>query len=57
MITKLYCMNITSKDPKALTDFYRMIGAPVFVEKVKQINGQGCTNCLSAVCNGSIISV
>lgn len=32
MITKLHYVNITSKDPKALADFYRAIGAPVFVE-------------------------
>ena len=32
MITKIHCVNITSKDPKALADFYRAIGAPVFVE-------------------------
>lgn len=25
-------MNITSKDPKALAEFYRAIGAPVYVE-------------------------
>lgn len=32
MIKYFQCMNISSKDPKALTDFYRLIGAPVFVE-------------------------
>lgn len=32
MITKFSCVNITSKDPKALAEFYRTIGAPVFVE-------------------------
>jgi len=32
VITKLHCVNITSKDPKALADFYRTIGAPVYVE-------------------------
>ena len=32
MITKLHCVNITSKDPEALADFYRAIGAPVFVK-------------------------
>lgn len=32
MITKFHSVNITSKDPKALAEFYRTIGAPVFVE-------------------------
>lgn len=32
MIQNLQCVNISSKDPKALADFYRSIGAPVFVE-------------------------
>lgn len=32
MITKFHCVNITSKDPKALAKFYRAIGAPVYVE-------------------------
>lgn len=32
MIQKFSCVNIASKDPKALADFYRTIGAPVFVE-------------------------
>ncbi|MDI9470257.1 MAG: VOC family protein [Bacillota bacterium] len=31
MIKKLLCVNISSKDPKALAEFYRTIGAPVFV--------------------------
>ena len=31
MITKLACVNITSKDPKKLADFYKMVGVPVFV--------------------------
>lgn len=31
MITKLACVNISSKDPKKLADFYKMIGFPVFV--------------------------
>lgn len=26
------CVNISSKDPKALADFYKTIGAPVFAE-------------------------
>lgn len=30
MITKFECININSKDPKALYDFYEAIGAPVF---------------------------
>ena len=32
MIKNFQCVNISSKDPKALADFYRLIGAPVFVE-------------------------
>lgn len=32
MITKLSCVNITSKDPKGLADFYKTIGIPVFVQ-------------------------
>lgn len=32
MIKNLQCVNISSKDPKTLADFYRAIGAPVFVE-------------------------
>lgn len=32
MIKNLECVNISSKDPKALAEFYRTIGAPVFVE-------------------------
>lgn len=32
MIQNFQCVNISSKDPKALADFYRSIGAPVFVE-------------------------
>lgn len=31
MITELQCVNISSKDPKALAEFYQAIGAPVFV--------------------------
>lgn len=31
MIKKLSCVNITSKDPKGLAEFYRNIGVPVFV--------------------------
>jgi len=31
MITKYECTNISSQDPKALAEFYRAIGAPVFV--------------------------
>lgn len=31
MITKLACVNITSKNPKALAEFYQAIGIPVFV--------------------------
>lgn len=31
MIKKLLCVNISSKDPKALAVFYRTIGAPVYV--------------------------
>lgn len=39
MITKFECININSKDPKALYDFYEAIGTPVFA-----INGcyDGC---------------
>lgn len=32
MITKLSCVNITSKDPKGLADFYKTIGIPVFAQ-------------------------
>lgn len=32
MITKFKCTNISSKDPKALADFYKTIGAPVLIE-------------------------
>ena len=32
MIRNFQCVNISSKDPKALAEFYRSIGAPVFVE-------------------------
>ena len=32
MIKNFKCMNISSKDPEALANFYRSIGAPVFVE-------------------------
>lgn len=32
MIKRLECVNITSKDPKRLAEFYRTIGAPVFVQ-------------------------
>lgn len=32
MIKKLSCVNITSKDPKALAEFYKAIGAPVYVQ-------------------------
>ena len=32
MIKKLSCVNITSKDPKGLAEFYRTIGVPVFVK-------------------------
>lgn len=32
MITKLACVNITSKDPKRLAEFYKTIGVPVFVQ-------------------------
>ena len=32
MIKSFKCVNISSKDPEALADFYRAIGAPVFVE-------------------------
>lgn len=32
MEIKLSCVNITSKDPKALADFYRTIEFPVFIE-------------------------
>lgn len=32
MIKNFKCVNISSKDPKALADFYRAIGAPVFIE-------------------------
>lgn len=31
MITKYECTNISSKNPKALAEFYRNIGAPVYV--------------------------
>ena len=32
MIKNFKCVNISSKDPKALADFYISIGAPVFIE-------------------------
>lgn len=32
MIKKLSCVNITSKDPKGLAEFYQTIGIPVFVQ-------------------------
>lgn len=32
MIKNFQCVNISSKDPKALADFYTAIGAPVYVE-------------------------
>ena len=32
MIKSFKCVNISSKAPRALADFYRSIGAPVFVE-------------------------
>ena len=32
MIKKFACVNITSKDPKGLAEFYRTIGVPVFVK-------------------------
>ena len=32
MITGFKCVNISSKDPESLADFYRSISAPVFVE-------------------------
>lgn len=32
MIKNFQCVNISSKDPKALANFSRTIGAPVFVE-------------------------
>lgn len=32
MINKLSCVNISSKDPKALAEFYRTIGVPVYVD-------------------------
>jgi len=31
MIVKYQCTNISSKNPKALAEFYRNIGAPVYV--------------------------
>lgn len=31
MITKFACVNITSKNPKGLAEFYETIGIPVFV--------------------------
>jgi len=31
MIKRFKCVSITSKDPKGLAEFYRTIGAPVFV--------------------------
>ncbi len=31
MIKKLSCVNISSKDPKALAKFYLNIGVPVYV--------------------------
>lgn len=32
MITKFECVNITSKNPKGLAEFYETIGVPVFVQ-------------------------
>ena len=32
MALNFQCVDISSKDPKALADFYRSIGASVFVE-------------------------
>lgn len=32
MIKKLSCVNISSKNPKALAEFYQKIGVPVYVE-------------------------
>ena len=32
MIIKLACVNITSKDPKGLAEFYKTLGIPVFVQ-------------------------
>jgi len=32
MIKRLECVNITSKDPKGLAEFYRTMGAPVSVQ-------------------------
>lgn len=32
MIKNFKCVNISSKDPKALADFYMSIGAPVYIE-------------------------
>ena len=31
MIKNIKCVNISSKDPKALADFYQSIGAPVHI--------------------------
>jgi hypothetical protein len=38
MNTRFHCVNITSKDPKALADFYRVIGAPVFGMKTDGVS-------------------
>ena len=32
MIKKLSCVNISSKDPKGLAEFYKTIGVPVYVQ-------------------------
>ena len=32
MIKRLACVNLSSKDPKGLAEFYRTIGVPVFVQ-------------------------
>lgn len=32
MIKKLACVNVTSKDPKRLAEFYKAIGVPVFIQ-------------------------
>ncbi len=39
MITKLLCVNISSKNPQRLAQFYQTIGVPVFVEDQ---NYDGC---------------
>ena len=35
MIKRFACVNLASKDPKALAEFYRTIGVPVFVQDEK----------------------